>query len=50
MLMFNYVFGHEGLAFSMIPLTFVFLIALGADYNILHNVSYPRGESRLRAE
>ena len=33
-LIFQNVMGHEGFAFGSIPFVFVFLVALGADYNI----------------
>jgi len=44
---FENVFGHDGMAFDSIPFIFVFLIALGADYNI-YIMSRVREETRTR--
>ena len=44
---FEYVFGHDGLGYGSIPFIFVFLIALGADYNI-YIMSRVREETRAR--
>ncbi len=44
---FRYVLGHEGVGYSSIPFIFVFLIALGADYNI-YIMSRVREETRKR--
>ena len=44
---FENVFGHDGMAFDSIPFIFVFLIALGADYNI-YIMSRVREETRRR--
>ena len=44
---FENVFGHDGMAFDSIPFIFVFLIALGADYNI-YIMSRVREETRNR--
>ena len=46
-LVFKYIFGHDGMAFDSIPFIFVFLIALGADYNI-YIMSRVREETRTR--
>ena len=46
-LVFEYIFGHDGMAFDTIPFIFVFLIALGADYNI-YIMSRVREETRNR--
>ena len=46
-LVFEYGFGHEGIGYSNIPFIFVFLIALGADYNI-YIMSRVREETRTR--
>ena len=46
-LVFKYIFGHDGMAFDSIPFIFVFLIALGADYNI-YIISRVREETRTR--
>ncbi len=44
---FEYVFGHDGIGYGSIPFIFVFLIALGADYNI-YIMSRVREETRKR--
>ncbi len=44
---FEYVFGHSGMGYGTIPFIFVFLIALGADYNI-YIMSRVREETRNR--
>ena len=44
---FENIFGHDGMAFDSIPFIFVFLIALGADYNI-YIMSRVREETRTR--
>ena len=44
---FEYVFGHDGMSYGSIPFIFVFLIALGADYNI-YIMSRVREETRKR--
>ena len=44
---FEYVFGHDGTVYDSIPFIFVFLIALGADYNI-YIMSRVREETRNR--
>ena len=46
-LIFENIFGHDGMAFDSISLIFVFLIALGADYNI-YIMSRVREETRTR--
>ena len=46
-LVFTYIFGHDGTGWDMIPFAFVFLIALGADYNI-YIMSRVREETRKR--
>ena len=46
-LVFKYVFGHDGMGYDSIPFIFVFLIALGADYNI-YIMSRVREETRTR--
>ena len=46
-LAFEYVFGHDGMTYNTIPFIFVFLIALGADYNI-YIMSRVREETRSR--
>ena len=46
-LIFENVFGHDGMAFDSISFIFVFLIALGADYNI-YIMSRVREETRNR--
>ena len=46
-LIFEYIFGHDGMAFDSISFIFVFLIALGADYNI-YIMSRVREETRTR--
>ena len=33
-LLFSHLFGHEGLAFNLELISFIFLVALGVDYNI----------------
>jgi RND superfamily putative drug exporter len=33
-LLFTHLFGHEGLAFNLVLISFIFLVALGVDYNI----------------
>ncbi len=33
-LLFTHLFGHEGLAFNLVLVSFIFLVALGVDYNI----------------
>jgi putative drug exporter of the RND superfamily len=33
-LLFTRLFGHEGLAFNLVLISFIFLVALGVDYNI----------------
>jgi RND superfamily putative drug exporter len=33
-LLFTHVFGDEGLAFNLVLISFIFLVALGVDYNI----------------
>ena len=33
-LLFTQLFGHEGLAFNLVLISFIFLVALGVDYNI----------------
>jgi putative drug exporter of the RND superfamily len=33
-LLFTHLFGHEGLAFNLVLISFIFLVALGIDYNI----------------
>ena len=33
-LLFTHLFGHEGLAFNLVLMSFIFLVALGVDYNI----------------
>jgi putative drug exporter of the RND superfamily len=32
--LFTHLFGHEGLAFNLVLISFIFLVALGVDYNI----------------
>ena len=44
---FKNVFGHNGMELDSIPFIFVFLIALGADYNI-YIMSRVREETRVR--
>ncbi len=44
---FEFVFGHDGIGYGSIPFIFVFLIALGADYNI-YIMSRVREETRKR--
>lgn len=44
---FENIFGHDGMAFDSIPFIFVFLVALGADYNI-YIMSRVREETRIR--
>ena len=44
---FEYIFGHDGTVYDSIPFIFVFLIALGADYNI-YIMSRVREETRKR--
>ena len=46
-LIFENIFGHDGMAFDSISFIFVFLIALGADYNI-YIMSRVREETRNR--
>ena len=46
-LIFENIFGHNGMAFDSISFIFVFLIALGADYNI-YIMSRVREETRTR--
>ena len=46
-LAFEYVFGHDGMTYNTIPFIFVFLVALGADYNI-YIMSRVREETRSR--
>lgn len=33
-LLFTHLFGHDGLAFNLVLISFIFLVALGVDYNI----------------
>jgi putative drug exporter of the RND superfamily len=33
-LLFTHLFAHEGLAFNLVLISFIFLVALGVDYNI----------------
>ncbi len=44
---FEYIFGHNGIGYNGIAFIFVFLIALGADYNI-YIMSRVREETRKR--
>lgn len=44
---FEYIFGHNGIGYNSIAFIFVFLIALGADYNI-YIMSRVREETRKR--
>ena len=46
-IVFEYIFGHQGTFYDTIPFIFVFLIALGADYNI-YIMSRVREETRKR--
>lgn len=46
-LIFEYVFGHDGIGYNSIAFIFVFLVALGADYNI-YIMSRVREETRTR--
>ena len=46
-IVFEYGFGHDGIGYGSIPFIFVFLIALGADYNI-YIMSRVREETRKR--
>ncbi len=46
-LVFEWGFGHKGIGYGSIPFIFVFLIALGADYNI-YIMSRVREETRKR--
>ena len=46
-IVFEYIFGHDGNFYDTIPFIFVFLIALGADYNI-YIMSRVREETRRR--
>ena len=44
---FEYIFGHNGIGYNSIAFIFVFLVALGADYNI-YIMSRVREETRKR--